>query len=301
MINSINERNRLGKGLSSLLGEKSVSSILGSKSDNFLCEVAEINMDFIDRNPKQPRKDFNEEKLDELSDSIKRYGLLEPVILQKKNNARYEIIAGERRILASKKAGLKTVAAIIRNDNVDEQNSFLFSIIENVQRADLNCIEEAMAYDKLNKEYGITKESIASTVGKSRAHISNLMRLLTLPDKVQKYLLEGKLDVGHAKLMINYPYSANIVDYVVENKLSVREVEKLIGEDKKFPKILINKLKNLARTEIKDLEKTLGSGCKISFQERTGKYHLSMYFKNYDSLEEFIKTQGSAKNKESKK
>jgi ParB family chromosome partitioning protein len=290
MSDSVNNNNKLGRGLSSLLGEKTSMSILNPTTDSRIAEeVLNIDLDLIDRNVKQPRKKFDEEKLKELADSIKEYGLLEPVILRKKGDSRYEIIAGERRVLASKKLGLKTIASIVRNYTDDEKNNFILSIIENIQRADLNCIEEANAYNVLNKEYGVTMENIASTVGKSRAHINNLIRLLSLPENIQKYLLEGKMEMGHARVLVNYAYASDIADYIVSKNLSVRQVEDLIRNEKKAMKPITEHIRKLAKRDFESFENKLGNECKISYQERTGKYHLAMDFHSYDDLENFVK------------
>jgi ParB family chromosome partitioning protein len=293
MTDNTKNNNKLGRGLSSLLGDKTLSIInfngSDSKNIDFAEEILNVDLDFIDRNENQPRKIFDESKLEELASSIKKYGLLEPIILRKKDDSRYEIIAGERRVLASKKVGLKTIPSIVRNYAEDEKNNFILSIIENIQREDLNCMEEANAYNVLNKQYGITMENIATMVGKSRGHINNLIRLLALPDNIQNYLLEGKMNMGHAKVLVNYTFASDIADYIVKNNLSVRQVEDLIRNEKNAMKPITEHIRKMVKRDFEDFENKLGNECKISYQERTGKYHLAMDFYSYEDLENFIK------------
>lgn len=290
-----NNSNKLGRGLATLIGERTNFSILGNgdknKSNNVI-NILEIDLDLIDSNPKQPRKKFDKEKLEELGNSIKQYGLIEPVILKEKYGGRYEIIAGERRVLASRMVGLKIIPSIIRHYDDDEKSSFILSIIENVQRLDLNCIEEANAYSLLNKEFGISMENIASVVGKSRGHVNNLIRLLSLPDKIQKHVFDGKLTMGHARVLINYPYAEEIADYIADNDLSVRDTEKLIKNEKTALTPITEHIKKHVIRDFLEFENELGYDCKISYQERTGKYHLAMDFKNYSELGEFVKNVG---------
>jgi ParB family chromosome partitioning protein len=285
--------NKLGRGLSSLLGDKALSIIKFNSSNNknidFAEEILNVELDFIDRNENQPRKMFDESKLEELASSIKKYGLLEPIILRKKDDLRYEIVAGERRVLASKKAGLKTIPSIVRNYMENEKDDFILSIIENIQREDLNCMEEANAYNVLNKQYGITMDNIATIVGKSRGHINNLIRLLALPENIQNYLLEGKMNMGHAKVLVNYTFASDIADYIVKNNLSVRQVEDLIRNEKSAMKPITEHIRKMVKRDFEDFENKLGNECKISYQERTGKYHLAMDFRSYEDLENFVK------------
>jgi ParB family chromosome partitioning protein len=288
-----NSNNKLGRGLSSLLGEKPGLSILGnitSEGGHMVeNEVLNIALDLIDRNPLQPRKKFDEEKIEELAASIKEYGLLEPVILRKKEGSRYEIIAGERRVLASKKLGLKAIASIVRDYSEDEKNDFILSIIENVQRADLNCMEEANAYLILNKKFGVTLDNIASVVGKSRSHVNNLVRLTTLPPNAQQYLLDGKMEMGHGRALVNHSFADEIADYIVNNNLSVRQVEDLIKNRKRGLDPAVENTQKKVKRNFVELEDGIGNNCKISYQERTGKYHMAADFYSYDDLMDFIK------------
>ncbi|MDR2760827.1 MAG: ParB/RepB/Spo0J family partition protein [Rickettsiales bacterium] len=285
----MSEKNkRLGRGLSALLGEKEGLSILngGGASGKML----DIDLDLIDRNPKQPRKKFNEQQLAELSESIRQHGLLEPVILRKKDDGRYEIIAGERRVLASRMIKLRTIPSIVRVSE-DEKNNFILSVVENIQRADLNCIEEANAYNTLHSEYKISMDDIAVALGKSRPQVNNLIRLLTLPENVQKYLADGKIDMGHARALVNCPNAGEIADYIADNNLSVRDVEKLIRAEKIGKKFIPTGEKEDKKTDFRDLESKFGRGCKISYQKKLKKYRLLLDFDNYENLKTFVNGQ----------
>ena len=261
---------RLGKGLSTLLGDKKFS----------IMERNELGINEIKTNKDQPRKNFKENELNELASSIKKYGVLQPILVRKAKNG-YEIIAGERRYRAAKIAGLKSIPVIIKD--FDNEESFNLSIIENIQRENLNVLEEANAYKVLMENYHYTHQTIADKVGKSRVYVTNLLRLLTLPDIVQKYLLDGKIEMGHARALINCDFIDDIIDYIVDNQLSVREVEKLVKEEGNF-KTSINQKKRLVNTgdERLDMLNKKGFNCKIN------KKSITFKFNSVKELDEFI-------------
>ena len=271
---------KIGKGLSSLLGNKNLS-ILNSDSKS------EIDIDSIIVNKNQPRKNFNKESMDELVNSVKKFGILQPILVRKINN-KYEIIAGERRYKSAILAGLKKIPAIIKN--LDDKDAFSLSIIENIQREDLNPIEEANAYHELIDKYKYTQQEISDIIGKSRSHIANIMRLLLLPDKIKNCLIEGKIEMGHARALINYENSEDIIDYIINNNLTVREVEKLI-KDSKIPvlkkKIKISIPENIS-LKINKFSKKIDSKCKITYNEKDGSTELTIKFINEGKLYEFI-------------
>lgn len=227
----------LGKGLGAIFGEdvmkeseeeiakaKAVSSI---KSEDKGGELM-IRMALIEPNREQPRKDFNEEQLEELADSIKRYGILQPLLVQKKGTF-YEIIAGERRWRAAKIAGLKEIPVVLREYN--KQESMEIALIENVQRADLNPIEEALAYQQLVKEFNLTQEEIAARVSKNRATITNSMRLLKLDQQIQDMLVQTLISSGHARALLSLEdqgLQLKAAKMILEEGLSVRETERLV-------------------------------------------------------------------------
>lgn len=191
----------------------------------------------IEPNREQPRKNFDQESMEELADSMKEYGVIQPLLVKKTGEDRYQIIAGERRWRAAKIAGLKEVPVIVRE--YDRQQSVEIALIENVQRADLNPIEEAMAYAQLMEEFGMKQEEIASRVSKNRTTIANSLRLLKLPETVRNYLITGELSSGHARAILGFPepeQQEELAKRVVEKGLSVREVEKLVKLMTKPPK-----------------------------------------------------------------
>jgi len=229
----------LGRGLSSLIGD--------TKSET---NINKLLIGDLVSNKFQPRKRFDEENLQELSNSIKERGVIQPIIVRKSKdkNSKYEIIAGERRWLAAQKAGLHEVPVVITD--VDDLKSLEFAIIENVQRNDLNAIEEAHGYQRLIKEFGYDQEKVAKFIGKSRSHIANFLRLLLLPEDVLKLIEEKKLSVGHAKILIGLDNIQFIVNKIIEKNLSVRQAENFV----KIFKIKKQSYKTLKDPNLKALE-----------------------------------------------
>ncbi|MFN7056558.1 ParB/RepB/Spo0J family partition protein [Hyphomonas sp.] len=234
-------RSRLGRGLSALIGEveamnqrpaPSAPSAAGQPAADGIAALPvpaaapnDIPLDHIRRNPAQPRRTFSEESLRELAESLKTKGVLQPILVRPdpKEPGKYQIIAGERRWRAARLAGLSAIPAVIRN--ADELELLEIGIIENVQRSDLNPIEEAEAYDALMKRFGRTQESLASGVGKSRAHIANTLRLLQLPERARAHVREGRISAGHARAALGAADPEALILLAVEKGLSVREVE----------------------------------------------------------------------------
>lgn len=221
-----NERGGLGRGLAALFGSNA-GNLPGAPKDS----VKEISVAAIRPNPYQPRREFDEDALNELAESVKSYGILQPIILRKVDAKNFEIIAGERRLRAAKIAGLQTVPSIVR-EYTDAQMSEI-SIIENVQRRDLNAIEEARAYERLIKEFGHTQEVIAAKIGRSRSHIANLMRLLKLAEPVRDLMSAGKISPGQARPLLaieDENLQAQAAQMIIEEDLSARGVEIFIRE-----------------------------------------------------------------------
>ncbi len=215
---------KLGRGLDALLGEMDEAyNNEGSSKDT----IIEVNLKDIRPNPFQPRKNFDESSLQELGESIKTDGLLQPIVLTEDIDG-YVLIAGERRLRASKLMKLKTIRAIIQNS--DEQRMRQFALIENIQRDELNSIELALAYGELLKIHQLTQEELASKLHKSRTHITNTLRLLQLSNKTQKAIIDKKITAGHAKVLVglNEKQQQLIVNSIIGQKLSVREVETMI-------------------------------------------------------------------------
>ena len=272
----------LGKGLGAIFGEdvikeseEEIAKAKAAVTDNRDGKSGElmVKMALIEPNREQPRKDFNEEQLAELADSIKRYGILQPLLVQKKGTF-YEIIAGERRWRAAKIAGLKEIPVVLREYN--KQESMEIALIENVQRADLNPIEEAMAFKRLLEEFQLKQDEVAERVSKSRTAVTNSMRLLKLSDKVQQMIIDDMISTGHARalLAIEDPEQQYILaNKIFDEKLSVRETEKLVKSLKtpkkeiKKPlehtfvyKDIAEKMKNVMGTKVNINAKANGKG-----------------------------------------
>lgn len=224
---------RLGKGLSSIFGQD-VSKVLDDIQNGDMeverQEQSKIPVDEIRPNPYQPRKVFNDEALKELSSSIKQHGVFTPILV-KKSIQGYDLIAGERRLRASKLAGLKDIPAIIVD--FDDQEMMEIALLENIQREDLNVIEEAKAYEKLIQRLGYTQEQLAHRVGKSREHITNLLRLLKLPEDVQEYVVSKQLSMGHVRALLGLKTAASmrkVAKQAIDQGLSVRKVEQIVKD-----------------------------------------------------------------------
>ena len=212
------KKSGLGRGLTSLFDENS--------SDNE--GAITLNLNDIEPNRDQPRKDFDETALSELADSIAQHGLIQPIVVKPNLDGRYSIIAGERRWRASRMAGLTEVPVVIKE--ADEQTLMEIALIENLQREDLNAVEEALGYKALIDEHGFSQEEVAKSVGKSRPAVANALRLLKLPDNIMEYLKDGKISAGHARALLtleNEELMTELADEIVAKDLSVRQVEKI--------------------------------------------------------------------------
>ena len=235
-------RKGLGRGLSSLIGENKVET-----------NNSKLSLSEIIPNRYQPRKNFDEESLNELSNSIKERGVIQPIIVRKSKieKTKYEIIAGERRWLAARKAGLHNIPVIITD--VDDLKSLEFAIVENVQRHDLNPLEEALGYKRLIDEFSYDQEKVSRFIGKSRSYITNSLRLLSLPEGVLNFVKSKKISAGHAKILVGLSNAEFIANKVIEKKLSVRQTENFVKIFKKKPGIT-RKSKD---PNIKDLEQSI--------------------------------------------
>ena len=232
----------LGRGLSSLIGE--------TKTE---ININKLSLSDLVSNKFQPRKTFDEESLQDLTNSIKERGIIQPIIVRKSNDdsSKYEIIAGERRWLAAQKAGLHEVPVVITD--VDDLKSLEFAIVENVQRNDLNAIEEARGYQRLIKEFSYDQEKVAQFIGKSRSHIANFLRLLNLPEPVLKLVETQKLTPGHAKILVGLNNAEFAANKIVEKNLSVRQSENFV----KIFKINKKSFKNLKDPNLQSLESSI--------------------------------------------
>jgi len=266
----------LGRGLDALIDTHITTS--GSSSIN------EVDLDLIIANPNQPRRNFDEEALQELSDSIKAHGVISPITLRKNTDGTYLIIAGERRYRASKMAGMLTIPAYVRTAK-DEQVMEM-ALIENIQREDLDAIEIALAYQRLMDDYELTQEKMSERVGKKRATIANYLRLLKLPAEIQIGIKEKKLDMGHARAILGSPSTEQqlaLYHRILKEGLSVRRVEELVNTDKQPKK---EAKKSVAESpyqmQQRVLEQRLGMKVKIS------DHHLTIAYKDEQELYQLI-------------
>ncbi len=216
----------LGRGLSALFGD------IEKKGDSKKNKISKLPIADLQRNKYQPRINFDKQKLEELASSIKENGVIQPIAVRpsKYNPGKYEIVAGERRWLATQKAGLNEIPVIILD--IDDQKSLEIAILENVQRQDLNVIEEAKGYQRLSKEFGYDHDKISKFMSKSRSHISNTLRLLTLPQDVIGLIEEGKLTAGQARPLIGMPNASEVAENIAKKRVAAREVESLVRKTK---------------------------------------------------------------------
>jgi len=261
--------------------------------------VTYVSMDQLTRNPDQPRRYFDSTLLEELADSIRDKGVLQPVLVrplpdglkQGKTKVAYQIIAGERRWQAALKAGLDTLPVFVRQ--ITDREALEIGVVENVHRADLNPMEEALAYQALLTQFKRTQADVAQAVGKSRPYIANMLRLLNLPDLVQTYLAEGKITTGHARAIIAAPNPQQLADAIVEHDLSVRDAENLVRRMKTeatAPSIT-KASKAQKAADIRRLEEKLTDalGLSVDLRDKNGRGELRLKYKNIDQLEGLIK------------
>jgi ParB family transcriptional regulator, chromosome partitioning protein len=273
-MNSNKIKKGLGRGLSSLIGETKVES-----------STNKISLSEITPNKYQPRKNFDEENLIDLTNSIKERGVIQPIIVRKINseNSKYEIIAGERRWLAARKAGLHEIPVVVTEAN--DLKSLEFAIVENVQRHDLNPLEEAQGYKRLIDEFSYDQEKVSLFIGKSRSYITNSLRLLNLPDEVLKLVEDKKITAGHAKILVGLDNANYIASKIIEKKLSVRQAENFVKIFKKK-----NKISNLKNdTNIKNLEESIIEKIGINVSIKNNKRNKGTIAFSYNDLDQLNK------------
>ena len=264
----------LGRGLSSLIGE--------TKAE---ININKVSISDLVSNKFQPRKTFDEESLQDLTNSIKERGIIQPIIVRKssEDNSKYEIIAGERRWLSAQKAGLHEVPVVITN--VDDLKSLEFAIVENVQRNDLNAIEEARGYQRLIEEFSYDQEKVAQFIGKSRSHITNFLRLLSLPEMVLKLIEIKKLTPGHAKILVGLNNAEFIANKIVEKGLSVRQTENFV----KIFKIKKQSTKTLKDINLQALESSIIEKIGLNVSIKNKKNNTGMLVLEYKDLDQLNK------------
>ena len=266
----------LGRGLSSLIGE--------TKAE---ININKVLISDLVSNKFQPRKTFDEESLQDLTNSIKERGIIQPIIVRKSSDdsSKYEIIAGERRWLSAQKAGLHEVPVVVAN--VDDLKSLEFAIVENVQRNDLNAIEEARGYQRLIDEFSYDQEKVAKFIGKSRSHITNFLRLLSLPETVLKLIETQKLTPGHAKILVGLNNAEFVAKKIIEKNLSVRQSENFV----KMFKTKKHSLKSLKDTNLQALETSIREKISLNVLIKNKKNNsgsLLLEYKNLDQLNKII-------------
>ena len=287
----MNKKKGLGKGLAALIGEKESLgndiNITNDVSNQNLRQSDEIPIEFLHPNKNQPRKLFDEEKIDELSQSIKQKGLILPILVKKIDENNYQIIAGERRWRASQKAGLHDVPVIIKN--LDDKEILEIALIENMQREDLNPIEEAEGIARLQDEFKYTQEELSNILGKSRPQISNTIRLLKLPQKVKEFVQNKTLSAGHARALVGLEDSYAIAQVAIKKNMNVRQLETYISyvKNKRGKKGNKTKDPNILSLE-NEITQMLGLIIKIDHKD-SEKGKLEIFYNNLEQLDDLIK------------
>ena len=276
MINPFKKKKGLGRGLSSLIGDNEIKA-----TNN------KVSISSIIPNKFQPRKNFEKQSLEDLTNSIRERGIIQPLVVRKSDDSdnKFELIAGERRWQAAQSAGLHEVPVIILN--IDNLKSLEFAIVENVQRKDLNPIEEAEGYKRLIDEFNYDQEKVAKFIGKSRAHISNCLRLLTLPKKIIQNIVEDKITQGHAKILVGLENAELLVEKIIKKKLSVRQTEALARLTKNKPL----KIKSSKDANIIEMENQISSkiGMKVNINnKRNNSGTLIFEYKDIDQLDRIV-------------
>lgn len=285
------QKRALGRGLSALIPQAAPAAKAAEPAAN-KAGVIKLPIESIHRDKEQPRQHFDEEKLKELTESIKAQGVLQPILVRKDGDG-YRIIAGERRWRASQAAGLKEVPAIVKE--VTEVQAFELALVENLQRADLNPIEEAEGYRRLVEEFKLTQEQVSQRVGKERSTVANALRLLALPEDVKGLVAEGSLSMGHARALLGVPRLPelqNLAKQVAEKKLSVRDTERLVQQSRSHGKKDAGKSAPKQSPQVKSLVEELQRrlGTKVRLTERSpGKGTIEVDFFSYDDLDRLLK------------
>ena len=277
MINPFKSKKGLGRGLSSLIGDSDLKT-----TNN------KVSISSILPNKNQPRKVFEKESLEELTNSIKERGIIQPLIVRKSDNQddKFELIAGERRWQAAQSAGLNEVPVVIIS--ADNLKSLEMAIIENVQRKDLNPVEEAKSYKNLIENFGYDQEKVSKFIGKSRTHVSNCLRILSLPEKILNFISEGKMSQGHAKILVGVNNAIFLAEKIIKKGLSVRQTENLIKLIKNGPYLKkYKKDPNILNIEAELMEKI---GMRVNLiNKKNNQGTISFEYKGVDQLDRFIK------------
>jgi len=280
-------KRRLGRGLAALIGQMD-QPLPVDAAPKEISPDRMVPIEHVSRNPRNPRRQFDEAELQDLASSISQHGIVQPVVVRPVGD-RYEIIAGERRWRAAQLAGLHEIPVIVRD--VDDRTALEIAIVENVQRADLNPLEEALGYDQLIAEYGYTQNDLGGIIGKSRSHVANSLRLLKLPEPVRDMLSSGELSAGHARALVTTSNPVSLARTIVAKGMSVRDAERLAQND-----IKAQSETNQSKVEKKDsdtlaLERTLSDslGLEVRINHKGGPGQIRINYRTLDQLEEICR------------
>lgn len=277
------QKKRLGRGLAALIGDDTSEAAVVQD----IRSLRHMPIELIHASPNNPRKHFADADLDELANSIREKGLLQPIVVRPRADGEYEIVAGERRWRASQRAGIHEVPVLIRELNDGE--ALEIALIENIQRSDLNPLEEARAYGLLLEQFSYTQQQLADSVGKSRSHIANTLRLLTLPDTVRSLIEDGKLTAGHARTLVAAESPAELADQIIKLGLSVREAESLVRDASPSSRPRRTRPEKDADTKALELSVTQALGLKVLVDHRTSGGTVTISYKTLEQLEEICR------------
>lgn len=291
-MNEDNSKRRLGRGLAALIGEMDQLPATDVGERPAVNPDRLVPIEFVGRNPRNPRRYFDESELQDLASSIRQHGIVQPVVVRTTADNRYEIIAGERRWRAAQLAGLTDIPVIIRD--VDDRTALEIAIVENVQRSDLNPLEEAMGYELLIADHGYTQNDLGEIIGKSRSHVANSLRLLKLPEPVRDMLASGSLSAGHARALIPTSDPIALAKSVVAKGMSVRDTERLAQNDIKAqsdPNHGQAQRKNEKDADTLALERTLSDvlGLDVTVNHKGSGGQLRIAYKTLEQLEEICR------------
>lgn len=279
-------RPRLGRGLAALIGDsgEETAAVMRARGQK------KIPTAFLRPNPRNPRKSFNDAELEDLASSIREKGIIQPILARTLAGRAdvYEIVAGERRWRAAQKAGLHEVPIILVE--ADDRQAIELAIVENVQRTDLNALEEALGYEQLEKEFGYSQSELANVIGKSRSHVANTLRLLNLPEKTKRLLADGAISAGHARALLTIQDADAIADQIVAQGLSVRDVERLV--QKSVPRATRKNGEEEGKdSDTRALEKTLSNalGLNVTIAHRGAAGEVKIRYKNLDQLDDLCR------------
>ncbi|MDR6103724.1 ParB family chromosome partitioning protein [Agrobacterium larrymoorei] len=277
-------KRRLGRGLAALIGEMDQPLPVG-ESQRAISPDRMIPIEFIARSPRNPRRHFDESELQDLAASIRQHGIVQPVVVRTVDQNRFEIIAGERRWRAAQLAGFTEVPVIVRD--VDDRTALELAIVENVQRSDLNPLEEALGYEQLIAEHGYTQNDLGEIIGKSRSHVANSLRLLKLPDPVRDMLSEGSLSAGHARALVSTSDPTTLAKAIVSKGLSVRDAERMAQNDIRSQLDPMQSRKPEKDSDTVALERTLSDalGLDVSISHKGNGGQVRINYKTLEQLE----------------